>query len=225
MTWTVAILTWNAPAALTRTLTALTARLTGEYGVLVLDNGSDDPAMVARVVADVCPVAMVLRSPVNLGAGGGMSELMRSVNTDFCIYTEDDWTIGAALCVHDLEPILADRTIGQVRLRARPPEAAGRAWGYGLQGLEAEASIVQALEAPRLPWGGGYYQAVKLLWTCNPSAFRRDVIPRFLLTGQTEYPMSIPYLRSELFTASTIPGYFVHQGEIRQRRGEAGWRA
>ena len=61
MTWTVAILTWNAPAALTRTLTALKARLTGEYGVLVLDNGSDDPAMVQRVVAGVFPRAVVLR--------------------------------------------------------------------------------------------------------------------------------------------------------------------
>lgn len=219
MRWVVGVLTWNRPEACRETLRALREGLTGEYDLLVLDNGSGVPFKE--------PGVEVVRHEDNAGAGSGLTRLARAFlgsGADALLFTEDDWTLERPLDLAGLEPLLADPRVGQVRLalRARRPPAGY--WTYALEGEAAERSLAQAENRFR-PYAGGEYQLARLLWSNNPFACRRGVAQGYLLTGLDEIRMARPYLASGMVTATTAPGHFRHRGEIRERRGEPGWRA
>ena len=89
--------------------------------------------------------------------------------------------------------------------------------------VDADRSVAQA-DSPRIPFEHGEYQLVHLLWSNNPFACSRETAQRFLLSGVDEIEIARPYLASGFQTASTVPGHFRHVGQIRDRRGEPGWK-
>lgn len=218
MTWAVGILTWNRAERCRQTIASVEAGIVGDYELTVLDNGSDPPfeSVEHRVV----------RSPTNLGAGAGLSELVRQLlsdGPDYLLCLEDDWDLELPVRLDSLEAILADDRVGQVRLGMRPRNPSAGYWTYALEGDAAERSLAQRWNAFHR-YDGGRYQLVHLLWSNNPFACRAEVAVRFLLTGRDEIQMARPYLASGMLTASVTPGHFRHAGEIRERRQLAGWK-
>lgn len=220
MTWCVGVLTWNAPEACARTVGALRDGLAGDYELIVLDNGSEPPL-------EQVEGASVIRSEVNHGAGGGVAVLFRNMletGVSNFLFTEDDWTLERPIALTGVEKILQDKRVGQVRLGLRQETPPERYWTYGLEGEEADAALAQR-SAPFSPYPGGRYQTVRLLWSNNPFVCRRAVAERILLQGLDELRLARRAWPLGYLTASTTPGHFRHRGEIRERRGEAGWKA
>jgi hypothetical protein len=216
--WAVGVLTWNRTDRCRQTVESLRELILGSYSLTVLDNGSDPPFEMDGVD--------VVREEENLGAGAGVTALARHLlgtGAPYILFTEDDWGLERVLPLPELEKILADDRVGQIRLAARPERPSERYWTYALEGEAAIQSLVQA-DAPLHGYAAGCYQLVRLLWSHNPFACRREVAERFLLTGLDEIRMARPYLASGLLTASTTPGHFCHAGTIRERRGEPGWK-
>lgn len=216
MIWGVGILTWNDPASCRQTLAALSG-LTGYADLVVYDNGSDVSFTHEGVTA--------IRGRKNLGAGGGMSacvQVLLDRGAEAVVFLEDDWTLERPCDLAGLEPFVADASVGQVRLGVRELEPPESYYTYGLKGADAEAAKGYQ-HAPHVPYGDGAYQRIRSLWSNNPFACRRDVAERFLLTGLDEKRMARPYYASGLTTITTTPGYFRHRGQIRDRRGKAGW--
>lgn len=217
MKWGVGVLTWNDHAACARTLEALRDGLIPASPVYVWDNGSDTPFKTTR--------ATVVRHPVNLGAGAGLSRLIRhllSEGAERVVFLENDWSLEQPLDLTALEPLVDDPTVGQVRLGVRPVHPPQRYWTYALEGSEAEHALQQAT-APLVEYAGSLFQRVRLVWSSNPFACRRQVAERFLLTEVDELKLARPYFDSGLDTIAAVPGYFRHVGAIRERRDLVGW--
>jgi GT2 family glycosyltransferase len=218
MIWALGILTWNEPATCARTLEALRAGISGPARIVVLDNGSDVPFTDSSVE--------IVREPKNLGAGGGLSALVRHVLTlpiEALLFVEDDWRLERPLALSTLDALLGEPDVGQVRLAMRPASPRLSYYTYGLTGTDARDAAAFAT-APLFAYAGGHYQRIRSLWSNNPFACRRDVAERFLLTGWDEKRMARPYYAAGLTTIATTPGHFRHPGAIRDRRGKPGWR-
>lgn len=220
MKWAAGVLTWNRHERCAATLGALLEGLQGECAVYVLDNGSDEP------FSTPLPGVTVWREDENRGAGAGVTALVRrllDVGATRILFLEDDWTLTRQLSLDGLLPILSRDRVGQVRLAARDRRPSDRYWTYGLEGQDAERARRQGRNH-FLAYREGEYQIANMLWSNNPFACKRATAERFLLTGQHELAMARPYYDSGMLTASTTPGYFVHHGSIRDRRGEPGWK-
>ena len=220
MRWGIGILTWNAPTVCQQTLTALRAGLTdaGDDTILILDNGSD--RVLALLDVDIT------RCPTNLGAGGGLSELVRRVlerPIDALLFLEDDWELVRPLSLAAIAPLIEASRVGQLRLGERPPRPGQKYYTYGLEGSDLEAAAAYA-HRPFELYAHGAYQEFPGMWSNNPFACRRDIAERFLLTGKDELRMARPFQRSGLLIRSTTPGHFRHGGTIRDRRDQPGWK-
>lgn len=220
MRWGIGVLTWNAPEVCRHTIGLLHAQLIGPplyYPIVVLDNGSEAPVVLTGVD--------VIRHSTNLGAGGGLSQLVRALlerPIDAILFLEDDWSLVRPLSLAAITPLLDDLLVGQLRLGERPLHPGQKYYTYG---LDAEAIAATDFGArPLVPYAHGHYQEFPSLWSNNPFACRRAVAERFLLTGLDELRMARPYYASGLRTRSTTPGHFHHHGGIRDRRREPGWK-
>lgn len=227
MRWGIGILTWNAPEVCRGTIEVLIDELVDwSPGVMivVLDNGSEPP------LPSLPPIhcTTVRRHPTNLGAGGGLTQLVHHLlkltpPIDAVLFLEDDWELVRPLSLAAIAPLLEDPDVGQLRLGERLLHPGRKYYAYGLEGDAAEGAALFST-TPFVPYAHGFYQAMPSLWSNNPFACRRDVAERFLLTGLDELRMAQPYYDSGLWTRSTTPGHFRHQGGIRDRRDRPGWR-
>ena len=141
---------------------------------------------------------------------------------DALVFLEDDWRLERPLALGTLNALVTEPEVGQVRLGLRPMNPPETYYTYGLKGADAVDAVTGA--SPHVSFAGGMYQRIRSLWSNNPFACRRDIAERFLLTGWDEKRMARPYYASGLTTISTTPGFFRHQGDVRDRRGKAGWR-
>ena len=216
MTWAVGVLTWNDHATCRQTLAGLSG-LSGFSHLVVYDNGSDHPF--------THDAATVVRGKKNLGAGGGMTALVKYLLTlpiEALVFLEDDWMLERLFHLSALDDLVSDPEVGQVRLGVRPETPPESYYTYGLKGANAENAKAQA-QTPHRPYAFGRYQRIRSLWSNNPFACRREVAERFLLTGWDEKRMARPYYESGMTTISTTPGHFRHLGSIRDRRKKSGW--
>lgn len=225
--WGVGILTWNDPMQCLETLEMLDRYLKGPRWSLattyILDNGSETPLAQSPSLP-----AMFVHSPVNLGAGGGLSLLMRNMldaGHQYLLFLEDDWLLEEHLFLDHLEPFLDNPVVGQVRLAQRARRPSDKYWTYGLTDPgEIAAARAMATESRGPFRGGGTYHRGRFFWSSNPFACARAVAERFLLGGLHELALGRPYYDADLATITTFPGYFRHVGEIRARRERPGWR-
>ncbi len=220
--WGVGILTWNAPKQYLETAQALQEHLQGIYTPYLLDNGSDEPTPGLTGV----PV-QIIRAPHNLGAGGGLSALIRHLlneghNRILCL--EDDWLLERGLVLDHVAGLLDIDAVGQVRLAQRADAPSAKYWTYGLTNPAEIATALAEGAGPRRRYADGLYHAGHLFWSSNPFACRRHVAERFLLGSLHELAIGRPYFDADLTTITTFPGYFRHVGQIRERRDQPGWK-
>ena len=219
MRWGIGILTWNAPEMCLGTLEQLQAQLTrtATDRIVICDNGSDEPFRVQSQGYDL------IRSPTNLGAGGGLSSLIRHLLTlpiDAILFLEDDWELVRPLSLAAIAPLLEPQMVGQLRLGERALHPGAKYYTYGL----TDTATALYASSRHFPYAHGYYQQFRSLWSNNPFACRRDVAKRFLLTRLDELKMARLYYAAALQTLSTTPGHFQHAGTIRERRDQPGWK-
>lgn len=233
MKWGVAVLTWNDHETCIETLDALVMRLSGDYRLVVLDNGSTTPFIchesdVSRklVNSGVNSGVDVVRVTQNDGAGAGVAHAMRALLQDRDIervlFLEDDWRLESALSLDAITPLVESPSIGQVRLGVRDLHPPKKYWTYGF----ADDDAHQLAEANRTlhTYEHGQYQIVRILWSNNPFACHRRIVERFLLDGHDELSLGRAQWPSGLLTISTTPGHFRHLGSVRDRRDKKGWK-
>lgn len=219
--WGVGILTWNDPLQCLETVKALETQLQGTHGAYILDNGSDGPLDI------LTRMRITIREPQNLGAGGGLSALIRHMldkGHDHLLFLEDDWLLERELFLDHIHPFLTNAHVGQVRLAQRPQQPSGKYWTYGLTDPEEIIAARAQATYGRGTYPGGTYHSGRFFWSSNPFACTQSVAERFLLDGLHELALGRPYYTADLITITTFPGYFQHVGEIRERRERPGWR-
>lgn len=218
-TWGVGVLTWNDPLQCLETL-AITEQFIGgvPFEFYFLDNGSQTPP--------VSTIAQIVREPQNLGAGGGLSALIRHMiykGHEYLLFLEDDWLLERRLSLSDLAPFLGNLAVGQVRLAQRAERPSNKYWTYGLTNPDEIANARVMTTESRGHYPGGTYHRGRFFWSSNPFACTRAVAERFLLDGRHELALGRPYYDADLATITTFPGYFKHVGEVRARRERPGW--
>jgi mycofactocin glycosyltransferase len=123
--------------------------------VIVVDDGSDDPAAIARVAAGAG--ARVLRRPVNGGPGAARNTGLAAVDTPLVAFLDSDCLPGPGW-LDTLLPHFADPAVGAVAPRIMPGEP-GRTWLARYEGasstldMGARASIVRP--GSRVPYVPG----------------------------------------------------------------------
>jgi len=121
----VVVLTWNdPPEELQRAVHSALAQSGIEPIVMVVDNGSDVPALVAdeRV--------RLVRSPENLGVGGGRNLGVRETRSPFVCFLDSDARLHEGALEKLVAPLVDDATVGltaPVFTGQRPEASAGRA--------------------------------------------------------------------------------------------------
>jgi GT2 family glycosyltransferase len=103
----VVILTWNDPDDLRSAVESALSQVRVRTNVIVVDNGSDPPATVDER-------ALVVRSNVNLGVGGGRNLGVRAGSAPFVCILDSDAQLRPDALVRLLAPMVDDAGIGLV---------------------------------------------------------------------------------------------------------------
>jgi N-acetylglucosaminyl-diphospho-decaprenol L-rhamnosyltransferase len=121
----VVILTWNDAAVLARAVASAASQEGVDATVTVVDNGSAPPATV-----EARPHVRLLRSPTNLGVGGGRNLGVRMGHAPWVCVLDSDASLRPGALRRLVTPLTADETIGltaPVFTGQRADTSAGRA--------------------------------------------------------------------------------------------------
>jgi len=210
------------------------AGLTRLPRVIVVDDGSDDPAAVARVAAGTG--ARVLRRPVNGGPGAARNTGLAAAETTLVAFLDSDCVPGPGW-LDRLLPHFADPAVGAVAPRI-VPAGAGRTWLARYEGasstldMGARASIVRpgsrvpyvpgaALVVRKAAAGAGFAEDMRIgedvdfVWRLAASGWRVRYEPGAVMPHQHRVRLFAWLARRRDYGTSAAALELRHPGAVR----------
>ena len=210
------------------------AGLTRLPRVIVVDDGSDDPAAVARVAAGTG--ARVLRRPVNGGPGAARNTGLAAAETTLVAFLDSDCVPGPGW-LDRLLPHFADPAVGAVAPRI-VPAGTGRTWLARYEGASStldmgtRASIVRpgsrvpyvpgaALVVRKAAAGAGFAEDIRIgedvdfVWRLAASGWRVRYEPGAVMPHQHRVRLFAWLARRRDYGTSAAALELRHPGAVR----------
>ena len=211
--------------------------------VIVVDDGSADPAAIARAAAG--SGARVLRGPVNGGPGAARNTGLAAAGTPLVAFLDSDCVPGPGW-LDALLPHFADPAVGAVAPRIVPDEP-GRTWLARYEGasstldMGARPSIVRpgsrvpyvpgaALVVRRAAAGAGFDEAMRVgedvdfVWRLAAAGWRVRYEPAATMRHQHRVRLRAWFARRKDYGTSAASLELRHPGTVRPLRMSA-WTA
>jgi mycofactocin glycosyltransferase len=231
---TVVIPVRDRQAELARCLAGLSGCPRGPAAVIVVDDGSGDPAAMARVASGAG--ARVLRRPVNGGPGAARNTGLAAAVTPLVAFLDSDCAPGPGW-LDALLPHFADPAVGAVAPRIVPDEA-GPTWLARYEGasstldMGARASIVRpgsrvpyvpgaALVVRKAAAGAGFAEHMRVgedvdfVWRLAASGWRVRYEPAATMRHQHRVLLRAWFARRKDYGTSAAALELRHPGAVR----------
>lgn len=205
---TITILTGGRPNYLRETLVSLQSNIKeiADANIVAMVNGADLPSL--QILKDFPWIKKTLTTPRMLPIGQATSRLYKVAaesRLPFWMHLEDDWRCIATDWLAQAKEILANKQIGQVRLRKATERVLSK----------------HMIKHTEIRWKDqGRARVADAHYTFNPSLVRTaDVASLFPCNGEIDAMRK--FVATKRLVAQSVPGAFVHIGHdsLRERTG------